>query len=73
MFRRLLAAAHELEQEHEEVDDDNEGDRDVPVEALAEVPDGDLVVLRVYGTEGPVLSDIAYAARRQSLGTALAP
>ena len=40
---------------------------------LADVPDGDLLVLRVYGADGPVLSDVAYAARRRSLGTALAP
>ena len=40
---------------------------------LAAVPDGDLVVVRVYGPDGPVLSDVAYAARRHSLGTALAP
>lgn len=34
---------------------------------LAAVPEGDLVVLRVYGPGGPVLSDVAYAARRRSL------
>ena len=40
---------------------------------LAAVPEGDLVVLRVYGTDGPALSDVAYRARRASLGAALAP
>ncbi len=40
---------------------------------LADVPDGDLVVLRVYGPDGAVLSDTAYDARRRSLGAVLAP
>ncbi len=40
---------------------------------LASAPDdGDLLVLRVYGTDGePVLSDIAFAARVRSLEGAL--
>ena len=38
---------------------------------LAAPPQGDLVVLRVYGPEGPVLSDVAFAARVQSLEGAL--
>ena len=40
---------------------------------LAAVPDGDLVVVRVYGPDGPVLSDTAYEARRRSLDAVLAP
>ena len=35
------------------------------------VPGGDLIVLRVYGTEGPVLSDEAFAARQKSVEGAL--
>lgn len=38
---------------------------------LADAGDGDLVVLRVEGTQGPVLSSEAYAARRASLEAAL--
>lgn len=38
---------------------------------LAAVPPGDLLVLRVYGGGGPVLSDTAFAARRASLSAAL--
>ena len=38
---------------------------------LVTVPEGDLLVLRVYGTGGPVLSDAAFAARRRSLEGAL--
>lgn len=34
---------------------------------LAEPGTGDLVVLRVYGAEGPVLSDEAFGARRSSV------
>ncbi len=33
--------------------------------------DGDLALLRVYGDDGPVLSDAAYAARRRSVIGAL--
>jgi hypothetical protein len=40
---------------------------------LVDVPDGDLVVVRTHGQAGPVLSDVAYGARRRSLGAALAP
>lgn len=35
------------------------------------VPHGDLVVLRVYGDDGPVLSDVAFEARVRSLEGAL--
>ena len=38
---------------------------------LTEVPDGQLVVLRVESAAGPVLSDDAFAARRASLEAAL--
>lgn len=38
---------------------------------LAAIPTGDLLVLRVYGADGPVLSDTAFAARRASLASAL--
>lgn len=38
---------------------------------LTRIPDGDLLLLRVYGTEGAVLSDVAFAARRASLEFAL--
>jgi len=38
---------------------------------LAGIPDGDLLVLRVHGEDGPVLSDTAFAARRRSLDGAL--
>ncbi len=38
---------------------------------LAEIPDGDMVVLRVYGPEGAVLSDVAFEARVGSLEGAL--
>lgn len=38
---------------------------------LAEAGTGDLVVLRVYGDDGPVLSDTAFAARRRSVEGAL--
>lgn len=34
-------------------------------------PSGDLIVLRVYGPEGPVLSDAAFAARQKSVEGAL--
>ena len=37
----------------------------------ADPGDGDLVVLRVFGSEGPVLSDEAFAARRHSVEGAL--
>lgn len=33
--------------------------------------DGDLVLLRIYGTSGPVLGDDAFAARRHSVAGAL--
>ena len=39
---------------------------------LAEAPGGDLLVLRVYGPDGPVLSDAAFEARRRSVQGALA-
>ena len=38
---------------------------------LAGVPPGDLVVLRVFGDTGAVLSDVAFAARLRSLEGAL--
>lgn len=38
---------------------------------LAEPGSGDLVVLRIYGPAGPVLSDEAFAARRRSVEGAL--
>ena len=38
---------------------------------LAATPDGDLLVLRVYGSDGPVLSDTAFEARRRSVQGAL--
>ncbi len=34
-------------------------------------PPGDLVVIRVYGPDGPVLSDAAFAARQKSVEGAL--
>lgn len=34
-------------------------------------PSGDLIVLRVYGPDGPVLSDAAFAARQKSVEGAL--
>ena len=40
---------------------------------LNDAGQGDLVVLRVAGGDGPVLSDDAYAARRASLDAALSP
>ena len=38
---------------------------------LTEPPDGDLLLLRVYGPDGPVLSDAAFKARRWSVQGAL--
>ena len=38
---------------------------------LTEPGDGDVVVLHVYGADGPVLDDDAYAARRRSVTGAL--
>jgi len=38
---------------------------------LEEVPDGDLLVLRVYGPEGPALGDEAFAAQRRAVEGAL--
>lgn len=38
---------------------------------LSEPGEGDLVVLRVFGSDGPVLSDTAFAARRGSVEGAL--
>jgi hypothetical protein len=35
--------------------------------------DGDLVVLRVFGVDGPVLSDVAFDARLRSVTGALIP
>ena len=37
---------------------------------LAEVPDGDAVILRVWGPGGPVLSDEAFAAEQAAVETA---
>ncbi len=37
---------------------------------LTDVPAGDLLVLRVYGPDGPALSDTAFAARLSSLAAA---
>ncbi len=39
---------------------------------LAAIPEGDLAILRVYGVAGPVLSDVAFAARRKAVEGALA-
>ncbi len=38
---------------------------------LAGAPGGDLLLLRVYGPDGPVLSEVAFAARRRSVEGAL--
>ncbi|MDJ0960607.1 MAG: hypothetical protein QNJ88_08115 [Acidimicrobiia bacterium] len=40
---------------------------------LENVGEGDLIVLRVIGRSGPVLSDDAFAARRASLDAAMSP
>lgn len=40
---------------------------------LAQVPDGDLLVVRVYGPDGAVLDDDAFAARRRDIEGAMAP
>ncbi|HEX9856633.1 MAG TPA: hypothetical protein VGC47_15080 [Acidimicrobiia bacterium] len=42
-----------------------------PRHVLDHVPDGDIAVLRVYGPDGPVLSDEAFAARRKSVEGAI--
>ena len=39
---------------------------------LTAIPQGDLVILRVYDVAGPVLSDTAFAARRKAVEGALA-
>lgn len=38
---------------------------------LTAIPEGDLAILRVYDGEGPVLSDVAFAARRKAVEGAL--
>jgi hypothetical protein len=38
---------------------------------LTSIPDGDLAVVRVYGPDGPVLSDETFEARRRSVEGAI--
>jgi hypothetical protein len=40
---------------------------------LADVGPGDMVVLRVFGSSGPVLSQVAFDARVESVNAALIP
>jgi hypothetical protein len=40
---------------------------------LSRAPEGDIVVLRVFGDDGPVLGDVAFEARVRSLEGSLRP
>jgi hypothetical protein len=50
-----------------------DGPAGAPHHILAHVPDGDLLVLRVYGPDGAVLDDDAFAARRRDVEGTMAP
>lgn len=50
-----------------------DGDAGSREHILEQVPDGDLLVLRVYGPAGPVLDDVTFRARCRGVEGALEP